>query len=247
MEKLLAKEAAVHWSADADINWDLPVRRPLWIRRKTYAKIISQFYHGEVVTQRLCRRLLSELPDAGDRAFITGQLADEEKHERVYRKYIARIGDIHPMDPVIETALEKSFSWTGSPLALIIAFHVIFEGNGVTIMEKLAKGFPCPLFKAINARIMVDEARHVAFGKLYMRRQLSAMADEERIDIYRWISAIWKECAVALEARQTLPIKLATKMSGDWPALSWERQRGQLEKIGSVSSDERQRLDGASA
>ena len=107
MEKLLAKEAASKWSAETDIDWDLPVKRPFWIHRKTYAKIVSQFYHGEIMTQRLCRRLLEELPEATDRQFIRGQLADEEKHERVYQTYIARIGEIHPMEPEMAAALDQ--------------------------------------------------------------------------------------------------------------------------------------------
>ena len=61
MDSLLAKEAADQWSIEHDIDWQLPIRTPIWFRRRTYIKAISQFYHGERATQRVCNRLLDDL------------------------------------------------------------------------------------------------------------------------------------------------------------------------------------------
>lgn len=47
-----------------------PARGPCWLPRRTYAAVISQFFHGEVAAARLCRRngvnLVTLADHAGD-------------------------------------------------------------------------------------------------------------------------------------------------------------------------------------
>jgi hypothetical protein len=68
---------------------------------------------------------------------------------------------------------------------------MVFEGGAVALIEKLVRRFPCPLFAALNARILIDEARHVAFGRDYLARRLPQMPADERIALYRWVRDLW--------------------------------------------------------
>ena len=242
MDSLLAKEAADQWSIEHDIDWDLPLRYPLWFRRSTYIKTISQIYHGERLTQLACRRLLSEIDDPLAQQFITHQLADEQKHEAVFARYIGMMGDIAPVEPAIENPLQGSLDWQGStlgsPLGVMISFHIVFEGGALTVLERLARSLPCPLFRAINAKVIVDEARHNAFGTKYVRDHLPDISSEERLEIFAHVAGLWLDCAKITENRYSIPIALVTHLKSNYLAENWELQKFQLVKIGLVTASE---------
>lgn len=250
MQALINKAMARQWCAETDINWDQSTRKPLWIRWRTYTKLFSNFYHGEMIAQAMCRRLLSEIDDPLHRQFVETQLADEMRHAAVYKRYIARFGQILPISHELKTAVDKTFAWSGSSVGLIVGFHVVFEGGTLSLLEWLGKSFRCPLWAEINALIMPDEARHVAFGVYFMKSKLAELDETERSEIYHHVSDVWKEFAIVTRRRQTLPVRLATRLRGDWLMYTWERQKRQLQKFGLASPEEmidwdRRRLAGA--
>ena len=242
MDSLLAKEAADQWSIEHDIDWQLPIRTPIWFRRRTYIKAISQFYHGERATQRVCNRLLDEIDDPMARQFLAYQLADEEKHEAVFTRYIQCLGDIAPFEPGLNDALEGSLAWQGSklgsPIGLIISFHIVFEGGALLLLERLARRFPCPLFRRINAKVMADEARHVAFGYKFVRENLPKISHEERLAIFAHVARVWRNFAKASDGRYNLGIALVMRISSNWFDDNWQRQKNQLIKLGLVTDVE---------
>tara|TARA_B100000315_G_scaffold65404_1_gene59367 strand:- start:2828 stop:3586 length:759 start_codon:yes stop_codon:yes gene_type:complete len=242
LDSILAKEAADQWSIEHDIDWDLPIRYPFWFRRSTYIRTISQIYHGERLTQRACQRLLTEVDDPLVSQFLACQLADEQKHEAVFARYINLMGDIAPIEPAIKDPLEGSLAWQGSklgsPLGVMISFHIVFEGGAVTVLDRLGRSLPCPLFRAINTKVMADEARHNAFGTKYVRDQLPNLSNEERLEIFAHVARLWLDCAKATENRYSIPIALVTRLKSNYLAENWERQKLQLIKIGLVTADE---------
>ncbi len=237
VKNLLEIAARPGWSIDGDIDWDQDIRLPFWIRRKTYLKIVSQFYHGERMIQRLCRRLISEVIEPDAREFLAFQLADEEKHERVYRRYIERIGPIAGLEPELAQALDTSLGWRGSPVALITAFHIVFEGGAMRILDKLAGGFRCPLLAQINTLVCREEALHVAFGVKYVQQHLPDMDAGEVREIGRWVGSVWQECASQVRRRQTLPVRLATRMGTNWAGDAWSHQERLLWRMGLDASE----------
>ncbi len=247
MDILLAKEAADQWSPEIDIDWQLAVRYPFWFRRRTYVKTISQFYHGERATQRVCQRLLSEIEDPVTQAFLSYQLADEEKHEAVFARYIQRMGDIAPIEPAMARALEGSLAWRGSkfgsPIGLMVSFHIIFERGALMLMERLVERFPCPLFRAISAKISADEARHVAFGMKFIQQHIAKLADEERRAIYAYVAGLWLECAAEAESRYSVPVALVARIGSNWMLENWQNQKRHLIKIGLVDADEAETIE----
>ena len=77
----------------------------------------------------------------------------------------------------------------------------IVEGEALSIQRQLCDSVDCPLLSDITARIARDEARHVAFGRLYLDRRLAALPIAERVDIFRWVRATWWDCARAIFGR----------------------------------------------
>ncbi len=191
LEALSAKAAAGQWHPDRAIDWTLPVRPPRWAPQSAYVKAVSQFHHGERIALAACRTLAERLPEPAARAFLATQIADEERHVAVYRRYLARLGDIGPVDPGLALAAEGAFGWTGSPLGLVLACHLLLETAAVGLHTGLVRRLPCPLLNALTGPVHRDEARHVAFGKAYVRARIGTLDEEERVALYRHIRSVW--------------------------------------------------------
>ena len=197
LDRLIACAGADQWAAEAAIDWNLAVRPPRLMPRRTYIAMVSQLYHAERATAEGCRRLLVALPDPAARRFVALQAAEEVRHATVYRAYLARLGDTAPIDPAVARAFDGALAWRGPWQGLVVAFNLVLEGEALALQRELIDLFPCPLFRALNRRIARDEARHVAFGRLYLCGRLAALPAEQRYEIYRWVRALWRECALA--------------------------------------------------
>ena len=183
-QRLAAKGAQGQWSV-ADIqDWDGDVGAPKWLPRKFQSALISQFYHGELATLKMCRRVLAEIGDPEAKRCLSFQISDEERHARIYLAYLEKTGGrLQPVDPVLEAAYDKALAWSGPPEGLICAFNIILEGEALFALDYLGGWLTCPLFKRINERISRDEARHTAYGVKYLPRAVSRLSDHEREDL----------------------------------------------------------------
>ena len=243
LEALTRTAAKRQWSLETAVDWSAPVVRPWWLSRKTYAAIVSQLYHAEVATAQMCRRLRAELPESLARRFLETQYADELRHARAYRAYLQRLGDIAPMNDTLAAALDRALDSSGPYYRAMVAFNVVLEGEAVRLQNEMSKLFPCPLFRRINAHISRDEARHVAFGKLYLRDKLSGLPAEERLDIYDWIMALWRECVFANGGLGKTPFSGPIRLSGRCLDRRWVKHHKALIDIGLITSHDRSRLE----
>jgi hypothetical protein len=232
LDDLLAKTAADQWSAEEAIDWERKIIAPFWFRRRTYIRVVSQFYHGEVMVRGMLEDLIPRMEDMSHRRFLAMQMEEERRHAQIFKTYIERLGEVAPVEDALGRALEESLAWKGAPLGLIAAFHVVFEGGAVGLIEKLMARFPCPLFRQINARVLIDEARHVAFGVDCLRRGLGGLEAGEREELYHWIKALWARCALESRRRYTWPVALVTRLGDGWFDESWQRQERVLRLAG---------------
>ena len=193
---------------DAGIDWTLPASKPRWMPRRAYSTAISQLYYGELASIEMCERLLGVIDDATARRFIGTQIADERRHVGYYEKYLARVGDIGVIEEGVAMAYQGPLTWPGSYHGAIVAFHVVLEGEGLRIQRLYGDWFRCPLFQQVNALIARDEGRHVAFGRHFLKESLDALPLDERLAIFRWIKALWFDCAAAIRAEMPRTVSL---------------------------------------
>jgi hypothetical protein len=235
---LVANGRDGQWSA-ASIDWRAPVVVPAWFPRRVYVAAVSQLYHGELATAEACRRLLDATPasDAEARACLELQIRDEVRHAEVYGAYLARLGDIAPREPAVTALLEGGRGWRDPELGMVLAYHVLLEGEALRIQHGFATWLPCPLFGALNARIAVDEARHVGFGKIYLPARLAAMSAEERRDLFLWVRDLWRDCAVPIMERFRVPGVMTARICRRWLESRWRRQARDFAAIGLVEDN----------
>jgi len=221
---------------DAAIDWTLSASRPRWMPARAYSTAISQLYYGELATIEICRRLLGAIDDTAARRFIETQIADEQRHVGYYETYLARVGDIGIIEEGVAMAYQGALAWSGSYHGAIVAFHVVLEGEGLRIQRLYGDWFRCPLFQQVNALIARDEGRHVAFGRHFLKESLGALPLDERLAIFRWIRALWFDCAAAIRAE--MPRTVSLLVSREWTENRWRRQRRTLTNIGLIRRDE---------
>ena len=234
MAALVAKGEANQWHAETAFDWDQPVKLPKLLPRRAYVAAVSQLYHGEVATLEFCTRLIDVLPNDGERRALALQITDERRHADVYRAYLERVGDIAAMDDSMRRSVDAAMDWPGSYHAAIVAFHIVLESEAVRLQAEFGRWFPCPLLKQINTVVAQDEARHVAFGKIWLRRELAALDPDQRMEIFDWIKRLWHDCAGSTIDRHGVPSALLKGLGRRWLQERWQRQLRSLADIGLV-------------
>lgn len=241
LRAVAANGADAPWSVEDVVDWQAPLIVPSWLPRRTFVAAVSQLYHGEIATAAACRRLLAGPvgADAGARVCLEIQIADETRHARAYRAYLARLGDIAPTGPAVAVFLRDAATAPGDPdLGAILAYHVVLEGEALRIQRGFATWLPCPVFRALNARIARDEARHVGFGRIYLEGRLAALSVEERRALFQWVKALWRACAESVMERFRVPGVMTARIARRWLESRWQRQVKDLAALGLIGASE---------
>ena len=228
--------------ADA-FPWTQPATPPLWLSRQSYGQVIADLRYGELVTATACERLIHILPEAEARACLARQRLDEQVHGRLYGRYLACLGVEGRAAPGLQEAYERPLSWQGDPLGLVLAFAVVLEGEALRLQRHFAERFPCPLFAELNRQISADEARHLAFGRIYGRAGLRRLDAEERIDLYRWLRSLWWDCARAVRGEYSGLGGRVLRALHPPLSQSWRRHATALKDLGLVRTDEQERAE----
>ena len=236
---LAEKGRRAQFQTTADFDWDRPAGIPVWLPKRVAASAISQFYHGEIATARMCREIFSGLASHDAENFVETQINDELRHADIYDRYLMKLGGIREPARHISQAYHRALTWTGAPQAQILAFHVVLEGEAVRLQHSVDMWMPCALFQEISGVIARDEARHVAFGKIYLRESLPALALQERLEIYRWVKEIWFDAARSAVGHYAPPAFLGGTRWRRWLEGKWLERLPDLSAAGLFESHER--------
>jgi hypothetical protein len=238
LQRLAEKGAAQQWTVADSLDVGQAVQLPRWLPRKFTTADISQFYHGEMAILAMCRRVLDELDDPWARRCIEIQIADESRHAEAYRTYLAAIGDLAPPDPVLSVAYGRALDWCGPPEALIAAFNIVLEGEAIYALDYLGGWLPCPRFRNLNTHVSRDEARHLAFGRIYLTSRFAQMARDQRMEIHRWLKELWSQSAFGILDQFPIPNAVLGRRCRTWMETGWLDHRRALIGIGLVSAEE---------
>ncbi len=229
--RLAAKARAGQWSAVHDIDWRRPPHLPLWITQDQGRTAISQLYYGEIATSRMCQALLREFEPGPARQCLEFQIKDELRHAEVFKRYLESLGGVAEMDRNLAWALDAAGSGPAGPLGAMVAFHVVVEGEVLRVQDSLSRLLPCPLLKQINRRVARDEARHVAFGRIYLCEALAGLSADARSHLYDWVYDLWHQ-TTNLTLAGSAGSGAVQRILRNWLRGGWRHHEAALQQIG---------------
>lgn len=201
VERLTVKGKHAQIQTADDFDWSQKHGVPFWLPNRLAAWAVSQFMHGERATAEMCHMIAPRLNCPMASAFLETQRADELRHAEIYNRYLKKIGGPRPISKHLQGAYQAGRDWDGPVEGVLLAYHVMLEGESLFLQQDVARWLPSPLFNQMSAVIARDEARHVAFGKIWLRQAMPKLSPEEHTQIHSWLRELWFETMESVISR----------------------------------------------
>jgi hypothetical protein len=150
------------------------------VRRHIAAWQISQFLHGEQGALICTSRIVASVPELDAKFYAATQVMDEARHVETFSRLLhEKIGLAYPINPSLKSLLNQVLTdsrWDMTYLGM----QVIIEGLALAAFALQRDFARDPLVRTVNAYVMQDEARHVAFGRLALRDFYPKLTQKER-------------------------------------------------------------------
>jgi hypothetical protein len=204
--RLYAKGKQQQWDAEKRIDWSLEVDpddpmqiaeemlplygTPLYqqlserqrsdLRYHSQVHNLSQFLHGEQGALVCSARIVQDVPTLESKFYAATQVMDEARHVEAYRRLLKdKFRFVYPISPPLQRLLEQALTdkrWDFTYLGM----QVLIEGLALAAFQRIRDYSKSPLCQAVNAYVMQDEARHVAFGRIALRDYYPQLTEAER-------------------------------------------------------------------
>ena len=205
---LYEKGKNLQWNAAHRIDWshevdfDNPIQAPdefhplfgtpLWermsveqqreTRRHMTAWQFSQFLHGEQGALVCASKIVQTVPDMDAKFYAATQVMDEARHVEVYARYLnEKLGLAYPINRHLKTLLDQVLRDSRWDLTYL-GMQILIEGLALAAFGTIRDLAKDPLAVQLNAYVMQDEARHVAFGRFALRDYYPHLTDGERAE-----------------------------------------------------------------
>lgn len=152
------------------------------VRLHTTSWQFSQFLHGEQGALICAAKIVQTVPDIDSKFYAATQVIDEARHVETYSRYLHEKLDLaYPINPHLKALLNDVVGdarWDFTYLGM----QVIIEGLALAAFGLIRDVVGEPLARAVNAYVMEDESRHVAFGRLALRALYPELTERERAE-----------------------------------------------------------------
>jgi len=141
---------------------------------------ISQFMHGEQGALICTAKIVQQVPELDAKFYAATQVVDEARHVEAYSRLLHEKFQLaYPITPTLKSLLEDVLNdsrWDMTYLGM----QVLIEGLALASFATIRDQAQNPLAASVNAYVMQDEARHVAFGRLSLRDYYPQLSQAER-------------------------------------------------------------------
>jgi len=205
MMGLYRKGVEMQWNAETRIDWTqeldeenpeqlpeemLPIsgmaeyeamgaKEKAKVRRHFQGWQISQFMQGEQGALICAAKIVTQVPDVDSKFYASTQVIDEARHVESYKRLLEKFGVAYPMTPPLQELIDqvlRDSRWDMTYLGM----QVVIEGLALAAFQQIRDHAQNPLAAAVNAYVMQDESRHVAFGRLALRDYYPHLTQKER-------------------------------------------------------------------
>src|SRR6184192_1946388 len=150
------------------------------LRRHLQAQQLSQFMHGEQGALLCASKIVQQVPSIDAKFYAATQVMDEVRHVETYKRLLHEKFELaYPITPTLKRLLNDVLSdsrWDMTYLGM----QVLIEGLALAAFATIRDQAKNRLAAAVNAYVMQDEARHVAFGRLALRDYYPQLTQAER-------------------------------------------------------------------
>ncbi len=150
------------------------------LRRHFQSWQLSQFLHGEQGALICTAKIVQQVPSMDAKFYAATQVIDEARHVEAYSRLLHEKFELaYPITPTLKRLLDDVLSdsrWDMTYLGM----QVLIEGLALAAFAQIRDQSQNPLAGAVNAYVMQDEARHVAFGRFALRDYYPKLTQAER-------------------------------------------------------------------
>ena len=136
--------------------------------------------HGEQGALVCSAKIVQQVPNIDAKYYAATQTIDEARHVEAYARLLTDKFELaYPITPPLKALLENIVSdsrWDFTYLGM----QVLIEGLALAAFHRIRDFAGNPLAASVNAYVMQDEARHVAFGRLALRDYYPELTQAER-------------------------------------------------------------------
>ena len=150
------------------------------LSREMFSWILSQFLHGEQGALLAAAQLVTTVPDMDSKYYASTQVFDEGRHVEVYDRYLHdKIGFSYPISPYLKKLLDLILTDSRWDMKLL-GMQIMVEGLALAAFGMIRVQTTEPLLKKLTHYVMLDEARHVAYGVLSLKNHYDDMKQADR-------------------------------------------------------------------
>ncbi len=150
------------------------------LRRHFQSWQLSQFLHGEQGALVCTAKIVQQVPSMDAKFYAATQVMDEARHVEAYSRLLHDKFELaYPITPTLKRLLDGVLSdsrWDMTYLGM----QVLIEGLALAAFAQIRDQSQNPLAASVNAYVMQDEARHVAFGRFALRDYYPTLTQAER-------------------------------------------------------------------
>src|SRR5438270_4827739 len=125
--------------------------------------------HGEQGALIATAKIVQTVPDLDAKFYAATQVMDEARHVEAYSRLLHDKFELaYPITHGLKSLLESGLSdsrWDMTYLTM----QILIEGLALAAFQRIRDQSKNSLAEAVNAYVMQDEARHVAFGRPALR------------------------------------------------------------------------------
>lgn len=166
----------------------MSAREKAQVRRQYQAWNISQFMQGEQGALIAAAKIVTNVPDLDSKFYASTQVIDEARHVEAYKALLQKFGVAYPMTKPLQELLDQTLRdnrWDMTYLGM----QVVIEGLALAAFQGVRDHSQNPLASMVNAYVMQDESRHVAFGRLALRDYYPHLTQQERNEREEFLEA----------------------------------------------------------
>jgi hypothetical protein len=149
-------------------------------RRHAQAWQISQFLHGEQGALICAAKIVQQVQHIDAKFYAATQVIDEARHVEAYSRLLhEKFNMVFPINKPLQALLSDVIAhrdWDFTYLGM----QVVIEGLALAAFQSIRDKAQNRLAAQVNAYVMQDEARHVAFGRLALRDYYPQLSEAER-------------------------------------------------------------------